>query len=57
MLVLWDRCVATLREFRSEHLKIATLYIVQQGQRAQGERGTGGTELVPFLKKARDETQ
>lgn len=69
VLVLWERCVATLREFRTEHLKIATLYIVQQSARAgphshtqtrpvpHGQKGTGGTELVPFLKKARDETR
>jgi indoleamine 2,3-dioxygenase len=59
VLVLWDRCITTLREFRSEHLKIATLYIVQQAHKetTAGLKGTGGTELVPFLRKARDETQ
>jgi len=75
----WASGLERLREFRTGHLRLASLYIVQQAQRNvdryQGEKapshepagsasatdgaglkGTGGTELVPFLKQARDET-
>jgi len=59
VLALWEKCLLTLREFRSEHIKIATQYIVQQAHKTSpdGIKGTGGTSLVPFLRKARDETQ
>jgi len=59
VLALWEKCLLTLREFRTEHIKIATQYIVQQSHKSNpdGIKGTGGTSLVPFLRKARDETQ
>lgn len=76
---VWQRCVETLREFRTAHIRLASLYIIQQAQRnvdryrgdeapkeepkreeepqGQGVKGTGGTDLIPFLKTSRDETK
>ena len=46
-------CVRELTNFRSEHLKMVSRYIVCQSNRA---KGTGGSNPIPFLKKIRDET-
>jgi len=56
----YDSAVLSLKKFRDSHIRIATLYIVNQAARhgpVDGPvRGTGGTALVPFLKEARDNT-
>jgi len=61
----YDSAVEALKKFRDGHIRIATLYIVNQakssasgtvGAQAGPIRGTGGTALVPFLKEARDNT-
>ncbi|KAI0052088.1 Indoleamine 2,3-dioxygenase [Auriscalpium vulgare] len=62
----YNVCVVALREFRTFHVRIATLYIVNQARRAaettstesaqEKAKGTGGTELLPFLKGIRDRT-
>jgi len=60
----YNESVAALKKFRDAHIKIATLYIINQvknGPRVPGEepavaKGTGGTDLVPFLKGVRDKT-
>ncbi|THH15999.1 hypothetical protein EW146_g4577 [Bondarzewia mesenterica] len=55
----YNEAVRALRDFRSVHVRVATLYIVNQ-QRKEGREavveGTGGTKLVPFLKGVRDRT-
>jgi len=60
----YDDCLIALREFRSKHIQIVMRYISLQS-RAQtkgvglsssnGQTGTGGTDLMPFLKQTRDE--
>ncbi|KZW00753.1 Indoleamine 2,3-dioxygenase [Exidia glandulosa HHB12029] len=63
----FNESVLALKRFRDMHIRIATLYIVNQARRphpspAEGDgqvdkvKGTGGTELVPFLKGIRDNT-
>ncbi|TFY74727.1 hypothetical protein EWM64_g9285 [Hericium alpestre] len=65
----YDAAIAALQRFRTIHVRIATLYVINQMQRAapKGEvlgavqtekeaRGTGGTMLMPFLKGIRDRT-
>lgn len=67
----YNDAVDALKRFRDAHIRIATLYIVSQSRRERpvepvavvGEIrqaaavGTGGTQLVPFLKGARDNTK
>jgi len=68
----YNESVLALKRFRDTHIRIATLYIVSQARKAQqpaetappstgseGEKvmGTGGTDLVPFLKGIRDNTK
>ncbi|KIJ52348.1 hypothetical protein M422DRAFT_25967 [Sphaerobolus stellatus SS14] len=60
----YNESVTALKKFRDAHIKIATLYIINQARKSQpllGEdppvaKGTGGTDLVPFLKGVRDKT-
>lgn len=63
----YNEAVTALQEFRSAHMRIATLYIITQSHRrptvtvdahreVEPAKGTGGTDLVPFLKSSRDDT-
>ena len=65
----YNTAVRSLKGFRDAHIRIATLYIVNPARRVQSQsegdaedkdvaiaRGTGGTDLVPFLKGVRDKT-
>jgi len=64
----YDSAVLALKGLRDAHIRIATLYIINQMPRraemrahAPGESksvatGTGGSDLVPFLKSSRDDT-
>jgi indoleamine 2,3-dioxygenase len=59
----YDACLAGLRRFRDIHIQIVSRYIlVPSGKVAVkkpnpgGETGTGGTQLIPFLKQVREET-
>ncbi|KAF8589350.1 Indoleamine 2,3-dioxygenase [Ramaria rubella] len=65
----YNASVMAMKRFRDAHIRIATLYIVSQArrihthseegqdmQRPPGTQGTGGTDLVPFLKGVRDQT-
>ncbi|KAK7027245.1 hypothetical protein VNI00_015334 [Paramarasmius palmivorus] len=66
LLDAYNQSVAALKEFRDAHIIIVTLYIIGPARRAkQLERkeeekaelkGTGGTNLVKFLKDVRDGT-
>jgi indoleamine 2,3-dioxygenase len=53
-------CVEGMKGFRDDHIKMVTRYIIiPSGRGAKKEekvRGTGGTDLVPFLKQMRDES-
>ncbi|WP_287280041.1 MULTISPECIES: indoleamine 2,3-dioxygenase [unclassified Okeania] len=52
---LYNHCVEELMNFRKQHLAIAAQYILQQAPKEQ--RGTGGTNFVPFLKKVEAQTK
>ena len=65
----YDAAVMALKGLRDTHIRIATLYIINQvprGGHSMGQefatphrtaaKGTGGTDLVPFLKGSRDDT-
>ena len=55
----YNRCLEELARFRDEHLKITIEYIQRPALRQasdRGERGTGGSPFVGYLKKHRKET-
>jgi indoleamine 2,3-dioxygenase len=68
----YDAAVLALKGLRDTHIRIATLYIVSQMPRKDVSvtalpsasiaessavaKGTGGSDLVPFLKGSRDDT-
>ena len=49
----YEASLKALENFRSEHIKMVTRYIICQNSRA---KGTGGSNPIPFLKKLRDDT-
>ncbi|KAI6006205.1 Indoleamine 2,3-dioxygenase [Pisolithus orientalis] len=60
----YNRAVGAVKEFRDAHIRIVALYIVgpaTRGRAGEAERGslkgTGGTQLVQFLKGVRDKTE
>lgn len=53
----FNRCTTGLKNFRDLHIQIATQYIVLQRKSQNAVVGTGGTDLVPFLKQTRQETE
>lgn len=58
----YNGAVRALKEFRDAHMVIIGLYIIGPARRAQREeqtrlKGTGGTDMVHFLKSVRDETK
>jgi indoleamine 2,3-dioxygenase len=54
-LVAYNSVITSLKNFRTSHIRVATIYIVNQRKGAKSI-GTGGTELVPFLRSVRDQT-
>ena len=62
---VYDLCVTNLEEFRSAHLNLVAEYIMSQQakdaaekggiQKHAGGKGTGGTDLMGFLKPIRDD--
>lgn len=64
LLDAYNDCVSKLTDFRNEHLRLIARYIINP--RAQGSEkskvssldntGTGGTDLMMFLKSTRDNT-
>lgn len=55
----YNLAVAKLASFRDVHLQIVARYIIAPSKRVStiGLAGTGGTELMPFLKQSRNETR
>ncbi|KAF9264139.1 Indoleamine 2,3-dioxygenase [Marasmius fiardii PR-910] len=71
MAEAYNKSVMALKDFRDSHMIIASLYILGPARRARDRllspeqkeemkskvtKGTGGTDLVKFLKGARDQT-
>jgi indoleamine 2,3-dioxygenase len=59
----YDACLAGLRRFREIHIQIVSRYILVPSSKTATkkpnpgpETGTGGTQLIPFLKQVREET-
>jgi indoleamine 2,3-dioxygenase len=54
----FNDCLLGMKKFRDVHLKITTVYIISQQAKEHSKKsiGTGGTELIPFLKQTRQET-
>lgn len=52
----FNRACDGLKKFRDLHIQIATHYIILQ-KKSDTAVGTGGTDLVPFLKQVRQETE
>jgi len=62
---IYDECVFGLEEFRTIHLKFVTDYIIFQQKKelsksskfedSAGGKGTGGTDLITFLKPLKDD--
>eukprot|EP01027_Heterolobosea_sp_BB2_P017799 GEZU01025175.1.p1 GENE.GEZU01025175.1~~GEZU01025175.1.p1 ORF type:complete len:326 (+),score=93.34 GEZU01025175.1:248-1225(+) len=50
----YNDCVAKLEQFRSKHIQIVAQYIIAQSKDLNREQGTGGSNLIPFLKGIRD---
>ncbi|XP_032234466.2 indoleamine 2,3-dioxygenase 2 isoform X2 [Nematostella vectensis] len=60
----YNACVTALQEYRNAHLSIVTKYIIIQANkdpenpnRRLANKGTGGSDLVKFLQRVRDETK
>ena len=61
LLRAYNGCLDKITAFRSTHVNIVATYIIAQAAKERRKsslaaRGTGGTDLLPFLKQARDET-
>ncbi|XP_044135134.1 indoleamine 2,3-dioxygenase 2 isoform X2 [Bufo gargarizans] len=67
LLSTFNQCISALTELRSLHIRIVSNYIITAGARArmkknqtenwgqeQQERGTGGSQMMTFLKSVRD---
>ncbi|PWN36142.1 Indoleamine 2,3-dioxygenase [Meira miltonrushii] len=59
----YNEALNSLKHLRDEHMRIATLYIVSQMRKSPpaefangGAKGTGGTDLVSFLRDCRKNT-
>ncbi|KAI8926999.1 Indoleamine 2,3-dioxygenase [Entophlyctis helioformis] len=64
----FDRAITGMKLFRDTHIKITTVYIILQQKKdiegtggnllapEKGAVGTGGTDLIPFLRQTRQET-
>ena len=52
----FNSCVSLLNTFRQKHLEMAITYISKQSNDENATMGTGGTEFVQFLSKAKSET-
>ncbi|KAK2154382.1 hypothetical protein LSH36_269g02071 [Paralvinella palmiformis] len=58
----YNKAVDALKSLRTFHIQLTTRYIVIPASRIQNEykslskKGTGNTEMIPFLKSIRDST-
>ena len=59
----YNLIIEELKYFRDVHIQLTTLYIIQQSIKDKNASptkesfvGTGGTDLVKFLKQSRNET-
>lgn len=52
----YNNCIYALKEFREKHIQIVSLYVISQSRKGEKERGTGGTDLIKFLKHNKEET-
>jgi len=52
----YNACIGGLDRFRKKHMELAVRYITHQAPKPGEAKGTGGTDFVPFLSKARKET-
>ena len=55
MMAAYNRCIKELTDFRQQHINLVTSYIIIPSQ-GKASSGTGGSDLINFLKKPRDET-
>lgn len=65
---VYDACLEKLRSWRGSHIAVVSKYVVRPAREAQksasessaggegGLHGTGGSDLVTFLRQSRDET-
>lgn len=57
---LYGDCISALQDFRTYHLQLVTKYIVVPARKDPNDtselKGTGGTDIIPFLKHLRDTT-
>ncbi|XP_046579842.1 LOW QUALITY PROTEIN: myoglobin-like [Haliotis rubra] len=59
----YNKCLAAVTQFRSYHIQVVTKYVVSASKKGSREnnhlanKGTGGTDLLPFLKALRDDTR
>lgn len=56
LVLVFNHTVVAMEEFRKFHIQIVTRYIVVQSKNITQEKGTGGSSLIPFLKKIRDDS-
>lgn len=52
----FNRACKAIKDFRDLHIQVATRYIILQSKE-KNLVGTGGTNLIPFLKQTRQETE
>lgn len=54
----YKRCVDAMIQFRTEHIKIVTKYIINEASKVSGcTSGTGGSNPIPFLKRCLMDTE
>lgn len=56
----YNKAVHQMKLFRDEHIRIAALYIISPARACrmtEEQKGTGGSDIMPFLKAVRDRTQ
>jgi indoleamine 2,3-dioxygenase len=53
----FNRACDMMKIFRDLHLQLVSHYIIAQRKGTDAAIGTGGTDLIPFLKQVRQETE
>lgn len=57
LVTLYNEAIERMSRFRTKHIEISVRYILRQAPKNEEAKGTGGTDFVPFLHTARQETQ